>query len=90
MSEDQKPLERRHMLAIKVGGDSQEDIIYLLRAWLNEFEEEGLFTSTVGGHSAGGSVVYAENPEINHESYFDLVDEWMEARRKKDEEETSA
>lgn len=79
-------IERRHVLLMKVQGDTLEDLYGSLVELLTSVEEriedsgEGLEKLQIiqGGSSASFSVNYQHHPEMSHEKYMEAV----KARRK--------
>lgn len=82
-------IERRHVLLMKVQGDTLEDLYGSLVELLNSVEEriedsgEGLEKLQIiqGGSSASFSVNYQHHPEMSHEKYMEAI---KERRRKKE------
>mgnify|MGYP001127555722 CR=1 FL=1 len=73
--------ERAHMLAMKLGADSTEALMSLLNSIIIDFERSGGPHSLVtGGYDIGGTVVYAENYGVTHDTYFEEVDAWIAAK----------
>lgn len=67
-----KNLRRRVEIEIKVGGDTWDDALSLLREYANEAVEGGR-ESVTGGPSAGGYYKASEDKSITHESYFEQI-----------------
>lgn len=73
--------ERAHMLAMKLGADSKEALMSLLNSIIIDFERsDGPHSFVTGGYASGGTVVYAENTGVTHDSYFEDVDAWIAAK----------
>lgn len=69
-----KAPERRYVLSLKVGGDTWEDTLSLLRHLVYEAETRiGDLPSgnmiTTGGVNSGGYVNLRFNPDMDHEKY---------------------
>ncbi len=74
--------ERKHVVAIKIGADSWDDVIAALNHILFVAESEGAGRDiTSGGGSFGFVFVDKTNPQVTHDSYFDEVDRWIEENR---------
>ncbi len=73
---------RRHEVAIRIGGDTWDDIIRSIEAILFSAETEGPGRNSVsGGPGAGWVFVDEVNPSVTHDSYFEEVDAWIEQRK---------
>lgn len=74
---------RRHEVAIRIGGDTWEDVVSALHNILFIADSEGPGHDSVsGGPSFGYIFVDQEHPEVTHDSYFEEVDAWIGERRK--------
>lgn len=84
MGDYPKPPKRRIEMGLRLGADSEHDVIGTLRHILFVLESEGAVGRdiTSGGPGSGFTLVCVENPTVTHESYFEDVERWLAERRK--------
>lgn len=76
-------IQRHHEVAIRIGGDTWKDVIASLRHLEYVFETEGPGRNlTSGGYGSGMIAVDVINEEVTHDSYFEEIEAWIQARRK--------
>ena len=74
------PAPRRAFhLTAEIGGDTLADLEHEIRHLL-ECVQRGSRRVTGGSPSGGGHWEVVENPEMTHERYFALVNEYLKAR----------
>lgn len=79
--------ERHHEVAIRIGADTWKDVIAALHHLSFIFDSEGPgHDLTSGGYSFGMVAVDKTNGDATHDSYFEEVEAWIEARRKEKEQ----
>ena len=75
---------RRYMLIVKIEADTKEAMIHAIRAALFEIESElperDYKDSVTGGIDCSTIVMYNEDRNINHESYWESVNAYMGER----------
>jgi hypothetical protein len=84
--DNQQIPERRHVLALKIGGDTEQAVLSLLNNLIIDLERGGLRSIITGGPDSGGAVVYATNETVTHEGYIAEIEAWMERRKAADNE----
>lgn len=90
MSKSTTSPRRRVVLKLEVGADSWRDLegaLNAVRHRLAEREQRGeeRVLTTSGGVSFGFHLEADEDPDVDHDSYFVAVDQWIEEDRKRDE-----
>lgn len=82
------PPNRRWTFTLELGGDERQDIIRALYAIGHHLEQgEGQATSTCGGPTSGWHYTLDEDPEMDHDTYFERVSEYLAACRQSDGDE---
>lgn len=76
------PPERRHEVRITIGADTWDDVIAALRHIEFIFHSNGPGRNlTSGGYSSSITAVDKTNEDVTHDSYFEQVEKWLEARK---------
>ena len=75
---------RKHELIIKIGGDTEDDVVDAIRNLLFYFETEQqgrLSEPCSGGPSCGYYVQYNHDPEMTNKKYFEAIKEYNNANK---------
>lgn len=68
--------KRSHVVTLKIGADTWEDIMTALQAVMHDQGTDGPFPTTISGGSTFGYVwEYDHDPDITHDSYFQAVEQ---------------
>lgn len=62
---------------MKVGGDTLEDAVALVRHFLFEIDRGGRSCVT-GGYSQGGVLTVIERPDVTHDTFCDALERHLE------------
>lgn len=72
---------RAHIFKCDAGGDTAQELAWLLRNFADRIERGDISVGCTGGSSSGGSYAYDHDPSITHESYFAAVDLHLQKER---------
>ena len=85
-TKESKRIERRHEVAIRIGADSWQDVLWALHHLEFIFSSEGPgHDLTSGGYSFSIIALDKTNEDVTHDSYFQEVEAWLDERRKEKE-----
>lgn len=70
-------LERRHVISISLQSDTIDDAISSLRNIATHFRMYGVSDSVSGGYGSGYTITYKENPDMTHDKYFEMLDDYI-------------
>lgn len=74
---DKLPPVRAFSIELKVGGDTKEDAVALLREFANSIDE-GQTGTAHGGPSSGGFFDVKIDPEMTHDKYIAVLEAYLE------------
>lgn len=76
-----KSIERAHVLTLKVGGDTEADVIEAVESYLFSVRTGGGLRGIVsGGYASGYTAEHRHNPAMTHEAYVAALEEWRRSR----------
>lgn len=74
--------ERRHTLALKIGGDTFEDLLHGIEQIARELTEKGTNgVSVIGGPVWGATWCHVTDDQQTHQRYFEQVNEFIKSQR---------
>ena len=78
MSKTKAP-RRRYFIELSAGGDTKEDLIWLVRDWLSEFEASSRDIDIItGSGTCGGQVRTTTDFQMDHKKYMVAIAERIE------------
>ncbi|MBZ8133243.1 hypothetical protein [Afifella sp. IM 167] len=84
MAETRKAPERAHVLILKLGADTREDLAGALHVLASDVERGVLTEGCYGSYSSGALYSYRVRPEQTHAKWSREMEEWLEAEAAKD------
>lgn len=89
MIQDNGSPRRRYELTFKIGADTYKDMLSAMQNWLWMMERDHPDLAqnhhgVSGGYSDGYSYDITVDPEMTHDRYFELVNEWLDKKKSDD------